>query len=40
MMVYYKPLKFLMNALDLEEVIINKVAKYHDFSSSIVNEQG
>ena len=37
-MVYYKPVKVIVHALDLAEVIINVVVRYHGLFNSIVGD--
>ena len=39
-MIYYKHIKVTINALGLIEIIINVIVRYHDFSDSIVTNQG
>ena len=37
-MVYYKPVKIIINVLGLKKVIINVVMRHHGFSDSIVTD--
>ena len=39
-MVYYKPVKVTIDALGLNEIIINVVVRYYNLSDSIVTNQG
>ena len=39
-MVYYKPVKFIIDAFVLAEVIIDVVVKHYDLLNSIVSDQG
>ena len=36
-MVYYEPIKIIINALGLAKVILDVVVQYHDLSNSIVS---
>ena len=38
--VHYKPVKVIINALGLAEVIINVVVRYHELPNSIVTDRG
>ena len=39
-MVYYKPVKVIINALSLAKVIIDMVVRHHKLSNSIVTDWG
>ena len=39
-MVYYKPVKVIINALGFAKVIINMIVSYHSFLDSIVTDWG
>ncbi len=38
--VYYEPVKIMIDVLDLAKVIINVVVHYHGFLKSIITDQG
>ena len=37
-MVYYKPVKVIINGSSLAEIIINLIIKYHGLFNSIIND--
>ena len=39
-MVYYKPVKVILNAPELAEVIFNVIVRYHGLLNSIVTDRG
>ena len=39
-MVYYEPVKIIIDALSLAEVIINVVVRHHGLSDSIITNRG